>query len=380
MIEDKKLIMVIDDIPENLQLLQNMLHDCGYRVVLFPGGRLALASATRNPPDLILLDINMPEMNGFEVCERLKADEKLKEIPVIFISAINETADKVRALSNGGVDYITKPFQLEEVMARVNTHLSLRDAGQKLKKQNEVLYENLRLREVIEQISRHDLKGPMTALLNVPEMLMNDQNLEPDQVELLQLLSKSAYRLMEMIQSSLDLYKMEEGTYQLTPVSVDVLKTVREVFREFNGVMKSKKLSSVIWLDQRLATDQDIFELSGEELLFFSLFSNLIKNAIEASPEGMEIIVIFSSTPQPTIIIKNQGVIPEPIRDRFFEPYFTSGKERGTGIGTFSARLMAKTLGGDLSFTTNESEGTALTLSLPSKLKEQTHENTYCRG
>ena len=119
-------IMVVDDTPANLNLLQKMLLDKGYRVLAFPDGKMALAAAAKHPPDLILLDINMPEMNGFEVCERLKADAALKEIPVIFISALTETEDKIKAFALGGVDYVTKPFQFEEVNSRVATHLRLR--------------------------------------------------------------------------------------------------------------------------------------------------------------------------------------------------------------------------------------------------------------
>src|SRR6476619_5857490 len=103
-----------------------MLKDRGYKARPVPSGKLALLAARRDPPDLILLDINMPEMNGYEVCERLKADDKLKGIPVIFISALNEQLDKVRAFVLGGVDYLTKPFQMEELQARVETHLKLR--------------------------------------------------------------------------------------------------------------------------------------------------------------------------------------------------------------------------------------------------------------
>src|SRR5579864_830182 len=104
-------IMAVDDNPANLKLLEGMLRQQGYQVRSFPRGRLALASAAENPPELILLDINMPEMNGYEVCERLKSNEKLAQIPVIFLSAFNETEDKVRALRSGGVDYISKPFE-----------------------------------------------------------------------------------------------------------------------------------------------------------------------------------------------------------------------------------------------------------------------------
>src|SRR5688572_2087358 len=119
-------ILVVDDTPANLQVLAGMLKNRGYKARPVPSGKLALLAAQRDPPDLILLDINMPEMNGYEVCEHLKADDKLKGIPVIFISALTDQLDKVKAFAIGGVDYVTKPFQMEELHARVETHLKLR--------------------------------------------------------------------------------------------------------------------------------------------------------------------------------------------------------------------------------------------------------------
>jgi len=118
-------ILVVDDTPANLQVLAGMLKDRGYKVRPVPSGKLALQAARHDTPDLILLDINMPDMNGYEVCEQLKTDDKLKGIPIIFISALTEQLDKVRAFACGGVDYLTKPFQMEELNARVETHLKL---------------------------------------------------------------------------------------------------------------------------------------------------------------------------------------------------------------------------------------------------------------
>src|ERR1700744_5362206 len=118
-------IMVVDDQPANLRLLEDMLKVEGYKIRSFPRGRLALAAAAQNPPDLFLLDINMPEMNGYEVCEQLKSNPELSDAPVIFLSALSANEDKVRAFQTGGADYITKPFQLEEVQARIQTHLKL---------------------------------------------------------------------------------------------------------------------------------------------------------------------------------------------------------------------------------------------------------------
>ena len=132
-------ILVVDDVSANLQVLTGMLKDRGYKVRPVPNGKLALVAARKALPDLILLDINMPEMNGYEVCEHLKADESLKGIPIIFISALNENIDKVKAFAIGGVDYITKPFQMEELHARVETHLKLSRLQIELEQTNERL-------------------------------------------------------------------------------------------------------------------------------------------------------------------------------------------------------------------------------------------------
>ena len=118
-------ILIVDDVPANLELLSAIIRDRGYEPRPVPSGKLALLAAQADPPDLILLDIRMPEMNGFEICERLKADTVLKDIPVIFVTALTDTEKKVKALSMGAVDYVTKPFQVEEVCARVETHLEL---------------------------------------------------------------------------------------------------------------------------------------------------------------------------------------------------------------------------------------------------------------
>jgi putative two-component system response regulator len=129
-------IQVVDDTPTNLELLTEMLKAQGYKVRAVPSGKLALQLALSEPPDLILLDIQMPEMDGYEVCEHLKAIEKLAKIPVIFLSALNDAADKTKAFSAGGVDYVTKPFKFEEVRARVDTHLNLRRLQIELERQN----------------------------------------------------------------------------------------------------------------------------------------------------------------------------------------------------------------------------------------------------
>ena len=147
-------VLVVDDIPENLKLLADILTDWGYRVRPASSGRLALKSVAARPPDLILLDVRMPGMDGYEVCRHLKSDEKSRDVPVIFISALNDVRDKVEGFDAGGVDFITKPFQSREVLARVQTHLALRGMQEQLRAQNARLQQEIAERKQVEEALR----------------------------------------------------------------------------------------------------------------------------------------------------------------------------------------------------------------------------------
>ena len=157
-------IMIVDDTPANLKLLSIMLEKRGYHVSSLLSGKLAIEAAKNNPPDLILLDINMPEMNGFEVCKVLKEDRNLAEIPVIFISGLSDTKEKLEAFSSGGIDYITKPFQLEEVHARVATHLKLH------RLQLEIEQYNKRLEKVVELQMREIVESQMATIFAIAKL------------------------------------------------------------------------------------------------------------------------------------------------------------------------------------------------------------------
>src|SRR5580658_414025 len=204
--------MIVDDNPANLRLLEDMLLEKGHEVHSFPVGRLALAEAMQNPPDLILLDINMPEMNGYEVCERLKSDERLAGIPVIFLSALNEVPDKVKAFGSGGVDYISKPFQIEEVHARVETHLKLHDLQRALKLQNERLEQavdarTLELAEANQRLTildrsksdflnliSHEFRTPLNGILGAGELVLDALPPTEENAELHEMFKRSRRR------------------------------------------------------------------------------------------------------------------------------------------------------------------------------------------
>lgn len=132
-------IVIVDDTPENLHLLNDILSEHGYKVRALPNGRMGLSACQASPPDLILLDITMPGMDGYEVAKRLKEDASTRDVPIIFISAMSQTENKVKAFHAGGVDYVTKPLQVEEVLARVETHLSISRMREQLNQANQKL-------------------------------------------------------------------------------------------------------------------------------------------------------------------------------------------------------------------------------------------------
>lgn len=207
-----KTIVVVDDTPENLLLLTEMLGDHGYRVRLAPSGERALASIQKEPPDLVLLDILMPEMDGYEVCRRLKNDAKLVDIPIIFISALDEVFDKITAFSVGGVDYIKKPFQVEEVLARVDTHLRLREMQQQLEAQNQEM-------EAFAHTVAHDLKSPLSILMGFLELMQMDAEDQGETVSpLLAPCRTSAHRMHNIIDELLLLATVRSEDIDLRPV------------------------------------------------------------------------------------------------------------------------------------------------------------------
>ncbi|WP_445244719.1 ATP-binding protein [Microcoleus sp. OTE_8_concoct_300] len=172
-------ILVVDDTAENLRLLSTMLTQSGYTPRCVINGKMALRACNSNPPDLILLDIMMPEMNGYEVCQHLKLEAKTREIPVIFISAKDEVFDKVNAFAVGGVDYISKPFQFEEVLARIESHLSLRNLQKQLKEQNVLLQEEITSRLAVEKTlhEKNQILQQEISTRRAVEKALQEQNL-----------------------------------------------------------------------------------------------------------------------------------------------------------------------------------------------------------
>lgn len=350
-------ILIVDDAPENLEILAELLSDYR-RVVALDGAKALELARTTQPPDLIILDVMMPGLDGFQVCERLKSDAATQAIPVIFVTARGRIADETRGLELGAVDYISKPFSPTVVLARVRTHLALAQARRDLERQNFDLIEAGKLRDEVERIMHHDLKSPLATILGYSQILARSKRIGEEEQADLEALQKAGKRMLYMINMSLDLFKMERGLYRLSPTSLDLLHLLRELCEELGAFASERQVR--ITLENAEAS----CSVCGEEMLCYSMFANLLKNACEASPEGG--LVTLTVRPGAEIVIHNTGAVPLEVRGRFFQKFVTAGKLGGTGLGAYSARLIAETLGGEIEMRTSDDAGTDLIVRLPS--------------
>ena len=224
-----------------------------------------------------------------------------------------------------------------------------------------------RLSEDIDRIARHDLKTPLNGIIGLPQAMLMDDNLTKEQREYLDYIQQSGYRMLNMIDMTLSLYKMEQGTYVCEPQSVEILSVLRRVEYDLSSELKSFGINLQVLTEDKEAFSSE-FYVWGEEMLCYSVISNLVKNAIEDSPRnGTVTITMYTAKngEDKFISIHNDSVIPEDIRPVFGEKYKTSGKKEGTGLGVYSARLMIEAMGGILTWSTSEEEGTTVVLSLP---------------
>ena len=220
------------------------------------------------------------------------------------------------------------------------------------------------LREDVDRVMRHDLKTPLTGVIGIPDLLLEIPGLSDEHVELLEMIKQSGYRILSMINISHDLFKMETGVYELNPQSVNIVPIIGSIKDELRALMAGGR-SIRVHINGTPSDDNAEFYLVGESLLFYSLFSNLIKNALEASTPGGRVSLFLENGDAATVRIHNAGVIPEEIRHSFFDKYVTHGKTKGTGLGTYSARLIVDTLGGKIDFETSEETGTTIRIEIP---------------
>jgi len=231
-----------------------------------------------------------------------------------------------------------------------------------------------RLRDDVHRMMRHDLKSPLIGIIGLAGLLLKGDSLTQKQRKETNIIQELGERMLRFIDRTRDLFQMEEGSYKLNPQEVNLLGILRRIEKALKPLAVRKRTNLVFTLNGRRTNLEIEYVIFGEETLLEIMFANLIKNSIEASPEGDTISVSIDTVERTRqtsfhlIDIHNRGVVPSDIREKFFEPYTTKGKEGGTGLGTHNALLVARTHKGDISFTTSEEEGTHVTIRMPENL------------
>lgn len=347
----KPRVLVVDDAPENIHILLQTLKE-GYAVSAATSGEKALSLAfSDNPPQLILLDIQMPGIDGYEVCRRLKNNVVTKDIPVIFVTALDEAMDETKGLALGAIDYITKPFNPDIVRARVGNHLNLAEA--------------LRIKDDVDRMMRHDLKNPLTVVITNPYILKSARVIGGVEREMLDQIEIAGYTMLNMINSSLDMFKIEKGTYEPQLVAFDLVKNLHLVLKQYGPMIEENEFKLEVVIDNQPFTGEEQLMVVGVELLCYTALSNLVRNALEASARKEKVSISICTNGSCSLAINNSGVVPEVLRSMFFEKYATADKDGGTGLGTYSAKLFIEAFGGQVDMATSDEFGTTVTVTIP---------------
>jgi len=358
-------ILVVDDTPDNLHLMSQLFKD-EYRVRIAHNGEKALEICTSNsPPDLVLLDIMMPDIDGFEVAKRMREHPNSETIPVIFVTAMTDQDARLKGLELGAVDFVTKPIDPTVLIPRVRNFIRFVNLRKQLQADYDDMLEMAKLKEDVDHITRHDLKGPLAGVIGMVQAMADDGSTNRKQFEQLKLVEETALQVLNMINLSSELFKIETGRFKLDaqPVKIgDILRRIVEVSRT---TYNEKHLTVSVDTDVAAVGDEPLQSI-GDAMLCYSLFQNLIKNSCEAAPEKTRVVVTLVDENPILIKIQNKGTVPGAIRERFFEKYVTQGKPGGTGLGTYSARLLAEAQNGQIALDVSDEENTTtITVSLP---------------
>lgn len=358
-------ILVVDDTVENLHLLSRMLTAHGYEVRPVTSGRQALVAARSAPPEAVLLDVTMPEMDGYEVCRHFKDEPALREIPVIFLTALSDTADKLRAFEAGGVDFITKPFQIDEVLARVRAQVALRQSHAALADSYQRLRGLERMREDLVQMVIHDMRSPLASLVMLLEHMHAGLGaaLGDDVAEDLRIAVQAAAAANRMANDVLDVSRLEDGKLPLDRSRHDLVALCRDVVAGRRGLDRSADVA--IDGDGALLVDCD----PG---LVRRVIENLVGNAIKHTPAGCPIrVAARAGSGQVRVEVRDGGGgVPVEARAKIFEKFGTLGARHdgafhSSGLGLAFCKLAVEAHGGRIGVDAGSPVGSVFWFELP---------------
>jgi len=357
--------MIVDDEPEHLTILESLLNQEGNNILSFSDGEMALNAAIEDPPDLILLDIRMPLMDGYTFCEHLKERSKIKDIPVIFLSALADLKDKIRAFEAGGVDYITKPFCESEVIARVNIHLQIREYQRSLEalvadrtKKLSDAYERLKIWDDAKSLwldmLSHEIRTPLNGLFGATQMIIDTHpSCNPDFKEIV---ISSMDRINKLIDDAfiMVMAKVDSSDFVSQLVSIDIQDIMREIIDNVQSEVKDVEISFCSNNDFQL-------RVVADDLLLHRAIQDLVMTATKCIESGGKLLIeVRQENGFQWIMLNSLGVILEKNEmDMFFTPFGQQSFHKGNadfGLGPALAKILINLFDGDVSIQNLEQE------------------------
>ncbi len=357
-------ILIVDDNVYNLQVTSLILKEAGYRLGVAQSGKDALKQLEIQIPDLVLLDIMMPEMDGIEVCRRIKEQSRWKDIPIIFLTAKTQTEDLVKAFNAGGIDYLTKPFQKEEILVRIKTHIDLYQSKKRIEEMN-------RTRDKLYSVIAHDIKTPFTNIMFIVDAL-NDKQVRldsPEYHQILNFLEKSTRQTYDLLNNLLTWTKYQSGIIKPELSEKNLNPFIQETVQLLKPVAEQKNLTFDLDVE-------DEFLVFADEVTTKTIIRNLLTNAIKFSYENSMIhIKTNQKGSSKCLIIKDDGVgMSSDIIDRVFykdESYTHEGtnNETGNGLGMQMVKDFVKLNNSSMDVESKVDEGTAITITFSKYLR-----------
>ncbi|EGF59525.1 hybrid sensor histidine kinase/response regulator [Bacteroides fluxus] len=363
-------ILIVDDVMSNVLLLKVLLTNEKFTIATASNGRQALEQVDKENPDLILLDVMMPDLSGFEVAQQLKANPATAEIPIIFLTALNSTADIVKGFQVGANDFISKPFNKEELIIRVTHQISLVAAKRLILSKTEELRRTIAGRDKLYSVIAHDLRSPMGSIKMVLNMLILNlpaEKIGDEMYELLTMANQTTEDVFSLLDNLLKWTKSQIGKMNVVPQDVNLVEVVDGVIEIFNMVAGLKKITV------RAEKPEKMF-VTGDIDMMKTVIRNLLSNALKFSREGSEVVLKMEEADGKAIVsvqdhgcgISEEGQKKLLHTDTHFSTFGTNNEE-GSGLGLLLCQDFVLKNGGELWFISKEGEGSTFSFSIPLK-------------
>ena len=363
-------ILIVDDVMSNVLLLKVLLTNEKFAIATASNGRQALEQVEKENPDLVLLDVMMPDMSGFEVAQHLKSNPNTADIPIIFLTALNSTADIVKGFQVGANDFISKPFNKEELIIRVTHQISLVAAKRLILSKTEELQRTIAGRDKLYSVIAHDLRSPMGSIKMVLNMLilnLPSEKIGAEMYELLTMANQTTEDVFSLLDNLLKWTKSQIGKLNVVYQDVDLVEVTDGVIEIFSMVASLKKIRIHEMKPEKMMVNADIDMLK-------TVVRNLLINAIKFSKENSEVLVKMEEVDGMAVVsvqdygcgISEEGQKKLLHTDTHFSTFGTNNEE-GSGLGLLLCKDFVVKNGGKLWFTSKEGEGSIFSFSIPVK-------------